>query len=266
MDYRLVATDMDGTLLNARGEVPGEFWGVLDELRAAGVEFAPASGRQLATLRTQFKRAGQPISFIAENGTVVVHDGEIISLTRLDEQAVHRVIDAARESEVDMGVVICHPEHAYVERNDEAFRAEGSKYYVALSEVEDLHAVVSEQVVKVAVFTFDDAETAAAPVLRAAAPEEKVVVSGEHWVDIMDSGANKGHALQMLRSAMGIEKSEVLAFGDYLNDLELLREAGTSYAMANAHPDIIAAADRLAPSNVDDGVVVVLRDLLRDGN
>lgn len=262
MDYRLVATDMDGTLLNAEGQVPEEFWGILEELRSANVEFAPASGRQLATLRKQFDRAGEPLSFIAENGTVVVHHGKIISLTTLDEDVVHRVIDAARDSDVDMGLVICHPDLAYVERSDEAFRSEGSKYYVSLSEVSDLHTVVSGDVIKIAVFSFDDAESTAAPILRAAAPDQKVVVSGKHWVDIMAADANKGHALSMLRTAMGIDQSHTLAFGDYLNDMELLEKSGTSYAMANAHADILAVADKIAPANTDDGVVVVLRELL----
>ncbi len=259
MDFRLVATDMDGTLLNAEGRVPEGFWSILDALRLAGVAFAPASGRQLATLQTQFERAGEPISFIAENGTVVVHEGEVISLTTLSSDTAHEIIDAVRASEVDMGVVICRPERAYVERNDQAFRTEGTKYYVSLAEVDDLHTVVNDEVVKVAVFCFDDAETVAAPVLRTAAPHDKVVVSGKHWVDIMDNAADKGNALTILREAMGIDASQTLAFGDYLNDMELIQEAGTSYAMANAHPDILAIADKIAPSNLDAGVLLVLQ-------
>ena len=125
MDFRLVATDMDGTLLNTHHEVPEKFWDILEQMRAKGIAFAPASGRQLATLQKQFGHAGEPISYIAENGTVVVHDGEIISLTTIDSDTVHSIIDAVRASDIDMGVVVCRPERAYVERNDEAFRTEG---------------------------------------------------------------------------------------------------------------------------------------------
>lgn len=262
MDFRLVVTDMDGTLLNSEGHVPEGFWNLLNTLRERNIAFAPASGRQLATLRHQFERAGEPMSYIAENGTVVIHEGKIISLTTLDSEAVHAIIDAARASEIDMGVVICHPERAYVERNDEAFRSEGLKYYLALDEVEDLHTVVDGQVIKVAIFTFDDAETQVAPVMREAVPDQKVVVSGKHWVDVMDQNADKGRALAALCEAMGISISQSLAFGDYLNDMELLQASGTSYAMSNAHPEILAIADKVAPSNNDAGVLLVLKDLL----
>ena len=264
MDFRLVVTDMDGTLLNAEGNIPEAFWPLLDRLRDQGVAFAPASGRQLATLQSQFDHAGEPMSYIAENGTVVVHAGEVISLTTLSPDAVHAIIDAARAADVDMGVVVCRPERAFVERNDEAFLAEGSKYYLSLTEVDDLHAEVNSEVIKVAVFTFEDAETVAAPLLRRAAPEDKVVVSGKHWVDIMDQSADKGRALTTLCEAMGIPVSASVAFGDYLNDMELLQAAGTSYAMANAHPDIAAIADRSAPGNTEDGVLVVLRQMLNE--
>lgn len=265
MDFRLVVTDMDGTLLNTEGHIPEGFWRILHKLHDRGVAFAPASGRQLATLKNQFERADAPLSYIAENGTVVVHEGNIISLTTINPESVHAIIDATRASDVDMGVVVCRPERAYVERKDDAFRSEGSKYYLSLTEVDDLHGVVNDEVIKIAVFTFEDAESTAAPALRDAAPREKVVVSGKHWVDIMDQRADKGRALQTLCEAMAIPVSQSLAFGDYLNDMELLQAAGTSYAMANAHPDIMAIADEIAPSNADAGVLQVLREMLEEG-
>ncbi|BAU95299.1 hypothetical protein N24_1037 [Corynebacterium suranareeae] len=262
MDFRLVATDMDGTLLNTHHEVPEKFWDILKQMREKGIAFAPASGRQLATLQKQFQHVGEPISYIAENGTVVAHNGEIISLTTLDNDTVHSIIDAVRASEIDMGVVVCRPERAYVERNDDAFRAEGLKYYVSIEEVKDLHEAVNNEVIKVAIFTFQDAEKDCAPIIRAAAPNANVVVSGQHWVDVMDPSANKGQALAKLRDALGLEESQTLVFGDYLNDTELIKAAGKSYAMSNAHPDILELADEIAPSNVDEGVVVVLDKLL----
>ncbi|MDO5373778.1 MAG: Cof-type HAD-IIB family hydrolase [Corynebacterium glutamicum] len=262
MDFRLVATDMDGTLLNTHHEVPEKFWDILEQMRAKGIAFAPASGRQLATLQKQFGHAGEPISYIAENGTVVVHDGEIISLTTIDSDTVHSIIDAVRASDIDMGVVVCRPERAYVERNDEAFRAEGLKYYVSIEEVQDLHEAVNNEVIKVAIFTFQDAEKDCAPIIRAASPNANVVVSGQHWVDVMDPSANKGQALATLRDALGLEESQTLVFGDYLNDTELIKAAGKSYAMSNAHPDILELADEIAPSNIEEGVIVVLEKLL----
>ena len=71
-DIRLIVADMDGTLLDGDSNIPDDFWPLLDELHAKGVEFVPASGRQLATLRSMFAdRVDGAMSYIAENDTVV---------------------------------------------------------------------------------------------------------------------------------------------------------------------------------------------------
>jgi len=259
MDYGLVALDMDGTLLDGAGQIPAGFWDVLVELQRRGVAVAPASGRQLATLRAMFDGEHDPGTYIAENGTCVFHDGEVVSTTELDPAAVHAIIDAA----ADFDLVICTPTVAYVLPGlSTATGREIDKYYVSKEEVTDLHAVVDHGVIKVAVFTDEDAETVAYPVVRAAAPDANVVVSGAHWIDVMDPTAGKGRALLALADALGIPQARTLAFGDYLNDYELLEAAGTAWAMDNAHPDIRAIADHIAPPNTEAGVVTVLRELL----
>ena len=107
MEFRIIALDMDGTLLDAAGQIPDSFWPVLDELRARDVAVAPASGRQLATLQAIFPGD----TFIAENGTCVFHDGEIVSTTLLDDATVHAVINVALAA--DMDLVVCTPTVAY---------------------------------------------------------------------------------------------------------------------------------------------------------
>lgn len=255
MEFRIIALDMDGTLLDADGQIPDSFWPVLEELRARGVAVAPASGRQLATLRAVFPGD----TFIAENGTCVFHDGEIVSTTLLDAATVHSVIDAS--AELDMDLVVCTPTVAHHLPGISAqTEAELAKYYHSRQVTEDLHAVTD--VIKLAGFTPGDAEREIYPALLDAAPDATVVVSGAHWVDIMAADAGKGRALTALAETMGVEKHQIAAFGDYLNDLELLQAAGTAWAMENAHPDVKAIAHHIAPPNTEAGVVTVLRDLL----
>lgn len=259
----LIALDMDGTLLDSAGAIPEGFWPLAALAKSRGIAIAPASGRQLATLRELF--AGnpetEPSSYIAENGTVVWHEGDIVSTTPIDPELVHRIIDVALG--VDATVVVCLPEIAYIlDDHDDLINAEVEKYYYSTKRVSDLHAVVGPEVVKVALFTHLSAEDDLAPQLRDVSPDLTVAVSGEHWVDIMNPLANKGIALTALASALGVVPADTVAFGDYLNDLELLQAAGTAYAMANAHPDIKAVADHIAPSNADHGVITELRALL----
>ncbi|AZA11052.1 HAD family hydrolase [Corynebacterium gerontici] len=259
----VIAIDMDGTLLNEHRAIPESFWPVLKDLHSHGVVVAPASGRQLFTLLEQFAPAGQPMSVIAENGTVVFHGDEVISTTTVEAERAHAVIDVIdQHPDQDWGLVLCRSDGAFVSRTDPAFLAQCQPYYARMDIIEDLHEHVNDQVVKLAVFTFGSAEDEAAPALREAAEHLDVVVSGANWVDIMSSKASKGTALRNLANALEVPMERTIAFGDYLNDLQLLEAAGVSYAMDNAHPRIKAIADFIAPSNEDEGVVQVLRGIV----
>lgn len=261
-DVRLVAADMDGTLLDGDGAVPSGLWSLLDEMRSRGIVFAPASGRQYATLERTFASHAKGMVFIAENGTYVVRDGAEISSDTLEPGVVASIVETMRaRTDLDLGVVVCGKRSAYVERNDPVFRAEADKYYARLQVLPDV-LDYDDEVLKVAVYDFESSATGAGPALQEFSQTHQVVVSGHHWVDVMNRGVDKGTALQRLQQALGVTREQTVAFGDYLNDKELLEAAGISYAMANAHPDIKAVARYQAPANTDDGVVRVLRGLL----
>ncbi|WEO78207.1 Cof-type HAD-IIB family hydrolase [Cryobacterium sp. SO2] len=257
-DIRLIASDMDGTLLDADGQVPENFWPVLDRLLAAGIVFVPASGRQYQTLQAVFgDRAG--LVYIAENGTNIVQDGTTIALETVVPAIIAPVVEWVRSTAAagaDLGIVLCGARSAYIERDDEAFVAHVRPYYAALEIVDDvLAAAAADDVLKLAIFDAGRAETRTGPAVLALGLPADVVISGENWVDIMRPGANKGKALIQLQKHLGISREQTMAFGDYLNDTELLDAAGHSYAVANAHQSIRARARHQAPSNLDEGVI-----------
>jgi len=273
LDVRLVTADMDGTLLDADSRVPESFWPVLDEMGRRGIAFAPASGRQYATLRRLFDRVADGMVFIAENGGMVVRDGERLSVTTMRRDGAHAIVRAARGARGyvrggdghggtggGVGTVLCGVESAYIERHDPRFVDECRTYYARLDLVDDL-AAVDDEVVKIAVFDFDDASVVL-PELREFTESHQVVVSGKHWVDIMPADVDKGVGLREAQRALGVTPAQTVAFGDYLNDSALLAGADWSFAMANAHPDLAAQARFRAPANTEAGVVTVLRRLL----
>ncbi|MEU5089367.1 Cof-type HAD-IIB family hydrolase [Streptomyces sp. NPDC021356] len=262
---RLIVTDMDGTLLDDAKRMPPGLRPLLAELRRRGVLFSPASGRQYATLAEQFAGVEEGMVFIAENGTYVVRDGEELSSDPLEPAVAARLVPAVRELAArgtDVGAVVCGKRSAYVERSDEAFLAEVRKYYVRHQVVADA-AAVDDDVIKVALFDFGAAERTTAPALAPFAATHQVVVSGEHWVDVMNRTADKGAAVRRLQRDLGISAAQTLVFGDYLNDLEMLDTAEWSFAMANAHPEVIRRARHLAPSNNDNGVLRTISRLMR---
>ncbi|WP_037673600.1 Cof-type HAD-IIB family hydrolase [Streptomyces griseus] len=263
-DIRLVVTDMDGTLLDDDKRAPAALREVLARLRERGVLFSPASGRQYATLAREFADVAEGMVFIAENGTYVVRDGVELSSDPLAPEVVARVVAAVRQlvaDGVDVGAVVCGKRSAYVERTDEPFLAEVRRYYVENRIVEDV-AAVDDEVLKVALFDFGSAERTTAPALAPLADTHQVVVSGEHWVDVMNRTANKGTALRLLQRELDVTPAQTLVFGDYLNDLEMLDAAEWSFAMANAHPEVVRRARHLAPSNNDNGVLRTVARLL----
>lgn len=265
LDLRLVVADMDGTLLDEHKRVPDAFWPLLERMQARGIAFVPASGRQYATLAELFAQASEGMPFIAENGMFTVRDGVELGSVILDGAFVREALVLLRKlaRERDLGVVLCGKRSAYVERTDEPFLAEARRYYVELATVGDLLAV-EDEVLKLAVYDFGDAEGGTFPALAPLARTHQVVVSGEHWVDVMAAGANKGEALLALQRELGVTRSQTAVFGDYLNDLELLDAADLSFAMANAHPEVLARARFVAPANSEAGVVTTLTALLGD--
>ncbi len=265
-DIRLIAVDMDGTLLDGDGKVPAGLWDVLPRLAARDVSFVPASGRQLAALRREFGAAADGMTFIAENGAYVVREGVEVASAVFSRDEVERVILRLRAliaQGYDLGVVLCGKRSAYIERADAAFRANAEAYYAALETVDDLLAA-DDDVLKIAVYDFAIAEHSVGPALDDLTDTLRVVVSARHWVDIMQPGVDKGTALRSLQNALGVAPAQTAAFGDYLNDLEMMDAADWSFAMDNAHPEVVARARHRAPSHLDHGVVTTIEALFSE--
>ena len=259
---KLIASDMDGTLLDSQKRLPRDLLPVLRALREKGTVFAVASGRQYAALQRDMQAVADDILFICENGALVMERGRRL---HIDPMTASTVADAIRAAKELRGVwpVLCRAEVALVERGaSEEFMRATAPYYPSLRVVDDLLACCdSGDVCKVAFYDEGDAQTHELPVLQDKLGEElSVILSGEHWVDAMRRGVHKGGAMRALQEKLRIAPEECMAFGDYLNDCELLESVGESYAMENAHPRLKEMARYIAPRNDEDGVLRVIRE------
>lgn len=272
-DIKLVAVDMDGTLLGDDKKIPEQLWDFLDELREAGVVFAPSSGRQCWTLIDMFDRVSDGMTVIAENGAIVMRDGIEISSVPMDHTTVAAVIRGVREvvaEGANAGLMMCGKKSGYVERHDQPFLDAVAPYYHRTLPVESQLDVLEQMergeldddVIKLALFCFDDVLPAAGKTLARFADTHQYVVSGHNWADLQAPGVDKGTAVRALQEYLGVTREQTLAFGDFHNDLGMLAEAGWNFAMANAHQDVLDAAEYVAPSNNDGGVFTVTRHLL----
>ena len=263
-DIRLIATDMDGTLLDDEKTIHEEFWPLIDQLHARGVTFCPASGRQYYSLRRQFEAIANEVVFIAENGTYVVNgaDGTEISSDCLPLSQARELVAAAREVP-HTGTVLCGKKSAYIESTDESFLAEVHPYYANLERVDDLLAITNDEILKVAIYDYVSAELNVGAALAGYRESVQVVVSGAHWLDMMALTANKGNGLRHVQALLGVTPAQTVVFGDFLNDAEMMDAADYSFAMANAHPDLKARATYRAPANTANGVVRTIRTVMR---
>ena len=91
----------------------------------------------------------------------------------------------------------------------------------------------------------------------------KITISGDMWMDCMKTGVNKGAAVKLLQDSLSIKPEETMTFGDQLNDIEMLKQAYYSFAVANARPEVKEAARFETDSNVQDGVLKILKFLVQ---
>lgn len=257
---KFIATDMDGTLLNSEDQINPEFFDIFEKLKDNNIIFAAASGRQYFNLKNRFKSIQDDMMFIAENGTFVVYKGEEILVNALDRTIVNDLIKVGRDIE-NSHIVLCGKKSAYVEDSNEEFLKQVQKYYKRYELVTSFNDV-DDDILKVTICDFNGSENNSDKHFAYYKDKLQVTVSGQIWLDITANGVNKGVAIRKLQEMFDIKHEETMAFGDYLNDLEMMESAYHSYAMNNAHEDLKKVARFIAKSNDENGVVEAIKEVV----
>lgn len=255
---RMIAADMDGTLLDSRKRLPRGLFALVKALREQGVRFVVASGRQYYNLADQFEGIQDQVTFLSENGTMVFERGKPIFLDEMPAEDYQAVAEAVHKVS-GAYTVLCGVHSAYIDNRDPELLCNVAIYYKKYKIVDDFRTI-DDRICKVAVYDRFSAEENSWKALDALREGFSVTLSGEHWVDVMEKHVSKGSALLALEKLYGVTFEETMAFGDYLNDLEMMRSCRYSYAMANAHPELKAAARFEAPSNDENGVIRIIRE------
>ena len=257
---KLIVCDMDGTLLNDKHELHPDFWKTEEIINNKGILLAIASGRQFYNLQAKFKRIERRTLFIAENGTYVFYQGKELYTNALDREAAKGFIKMGRKME-QTHLILCGKDSAYVETKDKKFIDEISKYYERLKYVDDL-TQVKDTYLKVTFCNFNGVEDHTFPHFINYTDRFKIAIAAKVFIDITSLNANKGEAIKSIQKELNISEDETLVFGDYLNDLEMMKSATHSYAMKNAHPDILKAGEHITEfSNNENGVLRTIEKL-----
>lgn len=256
----MVVTDMDGTLLNSNHEVSGQFFELFEQLKDRGILFVAASGRQYQSIIDKLYTIKDDIIVIAENGGIAMQNNEELLATPLDSVSKDEILRVL-EKVADIHPVLCGRDKAYILGDSEEFVEKLKEYYTDFEILDDLKAFDGE-ILKIAIYHFQSSEKYIYPAVKHLEGDLQVKVSGQNWVDISSPNAHKGYALQKVQEKYGIGPKETMVFGDYNNDLEMMALSEFSFAMKNAHPNVLKAAKYSANSNDDFGVERVLERLL----
>ena len=257
---RLVATDLDGTLLHSDGTITERTRRVLAALEERGVTVVFVTGRPVRWMRELWEHVG-------DHGLAVCSNGGLV----YDVPA--RAVRSSRPIPVEVGLRVAGLLRSGIPGT--TFALERIDGFTKEPGFMERHAFPDDLVVGELDELFDESAVKLLARHEEMEPEafwaetERLVghLVTTTWsslgalVEISAPGVTKASTLALLCGELGIAPDEVLAFGDMPNDLAMLEWAGTSYAMGNAHPSVLAAARRTAPTNEEDGVALVLEEL-----
>ena len=260
---RLIASDMDATLLDEHSQLPADFEQTIHALAALGIRFAPASGRPLYTLEELFPTLRQELVFIGDNGGAVRWQGQDLFVSEMPPEG-WRALNRLTREHGDIAV-LCGLESAYVEKQYAAYDAVMKQFYTRVEYVDRLEDVTAPADKFTIYLPRHDAQAAYNSVYASQRGTYSVAVAGECWVDIMNPGVHKGAALETLGRLWGLPPESMMAFGDTYNDAEMLRTAKYGFLMENGSVPLRASVPFLAPSHREAGVMQILQKVLSQG-
>lgn len=261
----LVATDLDGTLLRPDGSVSARTVAALQAAETAGVVVVMVTGRPPRWLAPVAEEVGHTGIAVCANGAVVydLHAERVVETFAIGREVLLEVVSAVRAAVPDVAFAVedvdlgYGREEAYVRRPVAGVPPEDVR-------VAPLETLVDGTIVKLLVRHegMDSDRLLAAAREVAGGLAELTHSSSSGLLEISATGVTKASTLARLAAEHGVDAAEVVAFGDMPNDLPMLAWAGTAYGMANAHPEVLAVVDHVAPPNSADGVAAVLESLL----
>ncbi len=262
---KLVASDIDGTLLRSDLTVSDRTRRAVAEVEEAGVLFILVTGRPprwLAPVRDQMDHRG--LAICANGGLVVdLHTAEVIETNAFEDDAAREVIGRLRSLAPSLGFGVEWSDGFGHDRSYPRGTRNSEQVPGAATELMADDDFLQRPVIKLLVRLDEDDRTDL--VEQAAVATEglaTVTWSGMGLLEISAADVNKATTLERFAAARDIGADQVVAFGDMPNDLPMLRWAGRGIAVANAHPLVLEVADETTASNDDDGVATILETLV----
>jgi len=259
MNIKLAAIDVDGTLIDDHGHISLRTKIILKKLNEQGVKVVISTGRAPIECIPILKELPFIEHIIAHNGGMIYHSilNKVLLEIGFNMKEIASIIHYLKER--DIPFIVSTPFHLFVDRSEEV-ETFIHEYRVQRNFINDL-LQLEEKVIKLAIHAKEEDQNLIFREMNNTFPDRCIMMSGEKTINVMHPNANKGLALQSLAKYYNILMSDIIAFGNYYNDIEMLQMAGIGVAVMNAPPAVKAAANITTDSNNMDGVAKILEEL-----
>lgn len=274
MTIKLIATDMDGTLLDPKGQVDlPRLEKLLDQLEERGIRFVIATGNEIHRVKQLLGHLTERVVLIVANGARIFEGNQLLQAQTWDDDMVNRALEFFKGRECQDQFVVTSMNGGFVKEGTVFTQLENfmtpemiELFYQRMNFVEELESHLFGGVLKMSLVVGEErSDSVLEEINQLFNGSVQAVSSGYGCIDILQAGIHKAWGLQELLKRWDIKAEEIMAFGDSENDVEMLQLAGIAYAMENADDKAKAVATDFAPSNSQAGVYQVLEDWLEKG-
>ncbi|MFS9314099.1 HAD family hydrolase [Streptococcus infantis] len=274
MNIKVIATDMDGTLLDPKGQLDlPRLEKILDKLDQRGIRFVIATGNEVHRMRQLLKYLVERVVLVVANGARIFENDKLLQAQTWDDAMVDKALDHFKGRECqDQFVVTCMnggfvKEGTVFTELDKFMTPEMiEKLYQRMNFVDKFDSSLFGGVLKMSMVVGEERSDAVLQEINDLFDGHvRAVSSGYGCIDILQDGIHKAWGLEELLKRWNLKPEQIMAFGDSENDIEMLELAGISYAMENAEESVKKVATKVAPANSRAGVYQVLENWLEKG-
>lgn len=274
MDIKIIATDMDGTLLDPRGQLDlPRLEKILDKLDHRGIRFVIATGNEVHRMRQLLKHLVERVVLVVANGARIFENDELLQAQTWDDAMVDRALDHFKGRECQDQFVVTGMNGGFVKEGtvftelDKFMTPEMiEKLYQRMNFVNEFDSNLFGGVLKMSMVVGEErSDSVLQEINDLFDGHVRAVSSGYGCIDILQDGIHKAWGLEELLKRWNLKPEQIMAFGDSENDIEMLELAGISYAMENAEEAVKRVATKVAPANSQAGVYQVLENWLEKG-
>ena len=267
--FRAIATDLDGTLLRSDGTVSERTQRAVRDAEDAGLQFIIATGRPPRWIAPVVEQLGERGLVICANGAAVYDPAqhELISTVEIAAAVALELVD---EIQLAFPEALLGVEQGFEFAIDESYKQKGQDLAASWKleglRIGPIRSFLTTGVLKLMV-RLPRSEASGASVTMQKVVGDRALVThsiDESFLELSHPSVHKAAAVEQLLYASDVDASQVAAFGDMPNDLELIRWAGLGVAVANAHQHLLDVADEVTFSNDADGVAVVIERILAE--